>query len=275
MAIELLPSIRPMLVARDLTWADFVTRVTLTFPFFGETLGSVNGSLWSISLEATLYLGFPLLLALHRWKGMRAVIAATVGVAIIWAAFSAYWRGTSAHPQFLPELDKLFPARWVQFALGMWAATVVRNPRGGELRWALPLLAVGAPMGVASYVLGLDLPALLSWGLVGASLLVAMSAIPATYFARGPLRWLTALGVISYSFYLLHQPVLLLTSGLADLVGLGLVGTVLLALATAGTLTFALANLFFRGIEKPFLVRGSTRAVVLPARVEAGTSPAK
>lgn len=271
MAIELIPSVRPLLVARDLTWTDLVTHVTLTFPFFGDTLGSVNGSLWSISLEATLYLGFPVLLLIHRWKGMRAVLLATVGVALLWAAFSAYWRGTSAHPQLLPELDKLFPARWVQFALGMWAATVVRHPRGGELRWALPALAVAAPVGVASYVLGLDLVALLAWGLVGASLLVAMSAVPAHFFSRGPLRWLTALGVISYSFYLLHQPILLLTSGLGELVGLGLVGTVLLALATAGTLTFAAASLFFHGIEKPFLVRGSMRAVVLPGADQAST----
>lgn len=271
MAIELIPSVRPLLVARDLTWTDLVTHVTLTFPFFGETLGSVNGSLWSISLEATLYLGFPVLLLIHRWKGMRAVLLTTVGVALLWAAFSAYWRGSGAHPQFLPELDKLFPARWVQFALGMWAATVVRHPRGGELRWALPALAGAAPVGVASYVLGLDLVALLAWGLVGAALLVAMSTAPARFFARGPLRWLTALGVISYSFYLLHQPILLLTSGLGDLVGLGLVGTVLLALATAGTLTFAAASLFFHGIEKPFLVRGSMRAVVLPAADQAST----
>lgn len=271
MLIELIPSVRPLLVARDLTWTDLVTHVTLTFPFFGETLGSVNGSLWSISLEATLYLGFPVLLLLHRWRGMRAVILTTLGVAALWAVFTVYWRATGAHPALPPEPDKLFPARWVQFALGMWAATVVRHPRGGELRWALPVLVVAAPVGVASYVLALDLPALLAWGLVGAALLITMSAVPSRFFSRGPLRWLTALGVISYSFYLLHQPILLLTSGLADLVGLGLIGTLLLALATAGTLTVVAASLFFHGIEKPFLVRGSMRAVVLPAGDQAST----
>jgi peptidoglycan/LPS O-acetylase OafA/YrhL len=162
MALELVPRLRPHLVARDLGWWDLVTHVTLTFPFFQETLGSVNGSLWSISLEATLYLGFPVLLVLHRWKGMRAVLSATVLVALVWAVFSAFWRGSSLHPELLPELDKLFPARWVQFALGMWAATIVRHPKGGELRWALPLLAIAAPLGVFAYVRGVDLLAVLA-----------------------------------------------------------------------------------------------------------------
>ena len=36
--------------------------------------------------------------------------------------------------------------------------------------------------------------------------------------------------------------------------------------ATSGTLTVALAAIFYRGIERPFLVRGSTASVVLPDR---------
>lgn len=261
--LELIPAIRPLLVARDLTWTDVLTHVTLTFPLFGDTLGAVNGSLWSISLEATLYLGFPVLLLIYRWRGMRAVLLTTVFVALAWAVFSAYWRGIHAYPGLLPELDKLFPARWVQFALGMWTAMVVSNPRGGKLRWALPLLALAAPIGVLSYTKSLDLPATLSWGLVGASLLVVMSVIPEGLFGRGPLRWFKGLGVISYSFYLLHQPVLLLTSGIGKQAGLGILSTVVLALLTAGSLTLVAASLFFHGIEKPFLIRGSTSGLVI------------
>lgn len=273
--LELIPTIRPLLVARDLTWTDLLTHVTLTFPLFGETLGSVNGSLWSISLEATLYLGFPVLLLIYRWRGIRGVMVITVCVAIIWAVFSAYWRGTNAYPAALPELDKLFPARWVQFALGMWAAIVVRHPKGGELRLALPVLAIATPAGVLSYTRSLDLPAALAWGLVGASLLVMMSAVPEGVFRRGPLRWLKSLGVISYSFYLLHQPVLLLTSGIGKEAGLGVLGTVALALLTAGSLTVLAATVFFHGIEKPFLTRGSTRGVVIPSTLRADGATAR
>src|SRR6478609_6240263 len=69
MALELVPGLRERLVSRDLTPLDGLTHLTLTFPLFGDTLSSVNGSLWSISLEATLYLGFPLLLLVHRRWG--------------------------------------------------------------------------------------------------------------------------------------------------------------------------------------------------------------
>ena len=46
----------PALVPRDLTGVDVLTHLTLTFPLWQSTLAAVNGSLWSIPLEATLYL---------------------------------------------------------------------------------------------------------------------------------------------------------------------------------------------------------------------------
>ena len=73
----------------------------------------------------------------------------------------------------------------------------------------------------------------------------------------GPLAWLTGLGTISYSFYLLHQPVILLLSGWGHNLGLGLIPLFVVALATSGTLTVAVATAFYRGVERPFLVRGS------------------
>ncbi|MBW8729681.1 MAG: acyltransferase, partial [Terrabacter sp.] len=79
------------------------------------------------------------------------------------------------------------------------------------------------------------------------------------------LRWLTALGVISYSFYLLHQPVLLLASGLARPDEWGIGPTTVMALAVAGTATVLVASVFYHVVEKPFLVRGSMRSVVKDA----------
>jgi peptidoglycan/LPS O-acetylase OafA/YrhL len=93
-------------------------------------------------------------------------------------------------------------------------------------------------------------------------LLVLLARVPDHVFESGPLRWLTALGVISYSFYLLHQPVLLLTAGLARPDEWGIGPTSLLALAVAGSTTVLVAAVFYHFIEKPFLVRGSMRSVV-------------
>ncbi|MFM6851607.1 MAG: acyltransferase family protein [Terrabacter sp.] len=262
MGLELVPALRERLVARDLTAFDAVTHLTLTFPFFRDTLGAVNGSLWSISLEATLYLGFPLLLLVHRRRGMRAVMATTLGVALVWAAFGLWWAG-QAHPAgLLPSTDKLFPARWFQFALGMWAATVVRSPRRDHAPRAWLALPAATAVGLTGYAAGWGPVSALGFGAVAVCLLVLLARVPDRVFESGPLRWLTALGVISYSFYLLHQPVLLLTAGLARPDEWGIGPTSLLALAVAGTTTVLVAAVFYHFIEKPFLVRGSMRSVV-------------
>ncbi|GAB3880255.1 acyltransferase family protein [Terrabacter terrigena] len=262
MGLELVPALRERLVGRDLTAFDGLTHLTLTFPFFGDTLGAVNGSLWSISLEATLYLGFPLLLLVHRRHGLRGVMVTTLGVALGWAVFGLWWAG-QAHPAGLvPSTDKLFPARWFQFALGLWAATLVRSPRAAHTVRAGAALPVGLVLGLTGYAAGWGPVSALGFGVVAVCLLVLLARVPARVFEAGPLRWLTALGVISYSFYLLHQPVLLLTAGIArvDEWGVGL--TTLVALGVAGTATVVVAAVFYHYIEKPFLVRGSMRTVV-------------
>jgi peptidoglycan/LPS O-acetylase OafA/YrhL len=264
MALELVPGLRERLVGRDLTAVDAVTHLTLTFPLFGDTLGAVNGSLWSISLEATLYLGFPLLLLVHRRWGLRGVFVTTLGTAAVWAVFGLWWAGQPHPAGLLPSTDKLFPARWFQFALGMWAATLVRSPRPGHQARAWVALPAGLATGLTGYAAGWGPVSALGFGVVAVCLLVLLARVPGHVFETGPLRWLTALGVISYSFYLLHQPVLLLTSSVARFDDWGVGLTTVVALALAGTATVVVATVFYHLIEKPFLVRGSMRTVVRP-----------
>jgi peptidoglycan/LPS O-acetylase OafA/YrhL len=276
MALELVPALQQRLVSRPLNGFDVVTHLTLTFPFFRETLGSVNGSLWSISLEATLYLGFPLLLLIHRRWRMRGALLTTLAVALVWAVFTVWWVAQPHPLGFLPDPGKLFPARWFQFALGMWAATLVVSaaPSPGSLvrdrtsRGAWLALPLSAAIGALGYAAGWGPLSALGFGVTALCLLVLLAHVPSRVFERGPLRWLTALGVISYSFYLLHQPVLLLTSGLADPQTWGIGLTTLVALAVGGTATVLLASVFYHFIEKPFLVRGSMRSVVRDVPVD-------
>ncbi len=266
MGIELVPAIRAALVPRDLTWADAVTHLTLTFPWHRETIAAVNGSLWSIPLEATLYLGFPLLVWLGRRHGIRSVLVLTGAVAVAWWLITLVVTLPTAGG-WLPQPDKYLPARWVQFALGMYAATLVRgtpHPRGRVLAvWGC---ALGLPAGLYGYAAGLELSRTLGFGALGLGLLVLLARTPEQFFTRGPLAWLTGLGTISYSFYLLHQPVILLLSGWGHSLELPVLPLFAVAMATSGPLTVALAGAFYRGIERPFLVRGSTSAVVLADR---------
>jgi peptidoglycan/LPS O-acetylase OafA/YrhL len=265
-ALELIPTIRPALVPRDLTGVDVLTHLTLTFPLWQSTLAAVNGSLWSIPLEATLYLGFPLLVWLASRRGIRAVVIVTVAVAALWAVIT----GSLSWPLaggWLPQPDKYLPARWLEFALGMYAATQVRGiPHPRAATHAVWACALGLPAGLYGYAAGVEIVRTIGFGALGAGLLVLLQRLPERLFDAGPLAWLAGLGTISYSFYLLHQPVILLLSGWGHRLGLGLIPLFVVALATSGTLTVAVATAFYRWVERPFLVRGSMSAVVRGGR---------
>src|SRR5690606_4855547 len=66
-----------LVVAEPATAWDVVVHVFGLQTVFVSTLGSINGSLWSISLEILLYLLFPVLvLVLHRIGGAWLVTSA-------------------------------------------------------------------------------------------------------------------------------------------------------------------------------------------------------
>lgn len=269
LVVETLPdAIRLIKVPRDLEWFDVLTHATLTFPLFGETLGSVNGSLWSISLEATLYLAFPILLAVYARWGMPVVLALTLAVALAWQAFAGVWLATDLWPALLPSPDKLLPARWVQFALGMGAAILVVRPRPRQHTIALVVAPVALAVGVFGYAQAIGLANSLGFGVASAGALVLLATVPGRVFRHPALHWLTALGTVSYSFYLLHQPVLLATAPLGQALGLGITATSVVALVVAGSITTGLAIVFYRAVERPFLVRGSMRDAIRRAAEE-------
>ena len=188
-AIELIPAVRPALVPRDLTGVDVLTHLTLTFPLWQSTLAAVNGSLWSIPLEATLYLGFPLLVWLAGRRGIRAVLVMTVAVAALWAVIigSLSWPLPGG---WLPQPDKYLPARWLEFALGMYAATQVRGiPHPRAATHAVWACALGLPAGLYGYAAGVEIVRTIGFGARGGA------ARPAAAAAGAALRrW--AAGVV-------------------------------------------------------------------------------
>ncbi|MBL0005032.1 MAG: acyltransferase family protein [Actinomycetales bacterium] len=147
----------------------------------------------------------------------------TVAVAALWAVIigSLSWPLPGG---WLPQPDKYLPARWLEFAMGMYAATAVRGiPHPRATTHAVWACALGLPAGLYGYAAGTDLVRTLGFGALGAGLLILLQRVPERHFGAGPLAWLTGLGTISYSFYLLHQPVILLLSGWGHNLGLGLI----------------------------------------------------
>lgn len=244
-----------------------VSHLLLLQDLFGT--GRINYVLWSIAVEWQLYLLFPLLLAAVRRVGLgRAVGAALV------LGYAARWAGDGT------RLDRANPHYLGMFALGLLAASVLRSgaPWAARFRtfrgWSVVAFAAALAVAALAVQLGfaeatrqfwlLDLPT----GVCAFALLVGACARPAS----GPgwvlgSRPLTALGVVSYSFYLVHAPALqALWLFVCRPLGLGN-GATFAFLMTAGLAAVCLiAALFHRAVERPFLrrLRGAGGAAQAP-----------
>lgn len=182
--------------------------LTMTHSLFPGTFYALNGAYWSLALEWQLYLGLPLLVLGARRFGLARTVAAVVAVNVAYRLGLQVALGTHAGAStslwVTAVLPNLLPGRWAEFAFGMVAAQLYADGRIGR-RWAhaawiamplgaLSLLAVGNPL------------AHLLFGSVFFVLLCAVLA-PGSVIS-GLVAWkpLSALGVMSYSLYLVHQP---------------------------------------------------------------------
>ena len=189
--------------------AQTVTHATFTHQLFPNTFYGLNGAYWSLGLEWELYLTLPLLIVAAVRFGLGRTVA------VIFAVTALYRLGLFAATetgQLAPDgvwatvvLPNFFLGRWSEFALGMVAAEWYRT-RGTRVGW--PLAAVA----VLSAMLALAFPANpLNHMLYGVTfftlvcVVLAGNNVVARMFSWRPL---VAIGVMSYSLYLVHQPIL-------------------------------------------------------------------
>jgi peptidoglycan/LPS O-acetylase OafA/YrhL len=236
--------------------------------FEGFQRPSLFTHLWSLSVEEQFYLFWPLAFAagmklFGRGRLLLGVAAgALASVALAWVLFdpghdaSRVYYGTDTHAVGL--------LAGVALAL-FWSPIELRRRRTGPL--VGPVLDAVGVLALAYIVLSFlhvhdyD-PALWHsgylWLALATALLLAVLAHPASrlggLLGRAPVLWL---GLRSYSFYLWHYPVLMLTRPGLDV---SLPRGILVPLQLLAVL--ALADLSYRFVELPF--RGKTKLPALP-----------
>jgi peptidoglycan/LPS O-acetylase OafA/YrhL len=190
--------------------------------FAAFTAPSPVQHMWSLAIEEQYYLVWPLLLGalvlLTRWRRIRRHREALVASAVTLAVLSAMWMGLAAH-LYGPNRAYLgTDTRAWELLLGGAAALLWPPGRAvaPSRKWTM-LAGVGA-VGVLAGVLSTGGPPMWVWdgGLVGIAVCAALLIVGsvrapdnpvARFLALGPVRWL---GIISYSLYLWHWPVIVL-----------------------------------------------------------------
>jgi peptidoglycan/LPS O-acetylase OafA/YrhL len=218
---------------------------------------------WSLAVEEQFYIFFPLFLALlHRSPRRSVTIGATVFLFVASLALSIYATHAASVANFY-----LLPTRaWELLAGSLIAFGVVPAPstqRRAEIESALGLILIVVPL--FAYGPQTPFPGLAALPPVAGAFLIIHAGTAAYSTMTGRLLSLRVprfFGLISYSLYLWHWPVIVYSRYV--LLELSPVAMVVIALVSVG-----LATLSWRYIERPFrrpgLFKSRTRMFVYTA----------
>lgn len=230
-------------------WASFVASVSLTQSWFtsDSIVYGMNGVTWTLACEAAFYLAFPLAIVLLRRlsMGMRWAIAAA------WFAAALTFSLASEHlPYRLAIMADASPlVRFNEFLLGVVAAMALANGWRPRIHMWWAVLA-----GAGSLVLCLLLPiprVAANQLMVPAFLAMILAAVRSDVDHRlGILnrRWLVWAGEVSFTFYLVHELVMLNVRSWLGFDGLQMAVIVAVVAATC-------AIVLHRVVEQPFRSR--------------------
>jgi peptidoglycan/LPS O-acetylase OafA/YrhL/O-antigen/teichoic acid export membrane protein len=215
---------------------------------------SPNGALWSIAIEAQLYLVFPLLLlVLLRW-GAAVMLASMTMIVVAIAAVAPHDTRVDALMRLTPQFAALFAAGIV--AAGILVAS--DRVRGLPWHW-LALIAVvpvvlliaerGSAWTVDNFV-WVDLALGPATGLLLAGVAAGRPVGLVRLLETRPMQ---RLGACSYSLYLTHSPIVVTVNHVVRRLDVGSgMPTFLLTLAIAVPLAVGFAMWFASLFEIPF-----------------------
>lgn len=193
---------------RDLIWQAF-THAALLHSLFPSTFYALNGAYWSLGLEWQLYLALPLLVVGVRAIGLARtmLLAGACNIAYLAGLELAIWHGV-LRDQMLAGvvLPRQLFGRWSEFLLGMVAAELYR--RGLAATWAARLRYPALLLVPVVFYFNHEPYTYLLSGAVFFVLLLHVLSANNVVARLASLRLLVSIGVMSYSLYLVHQPLI-------------------------------------------------------------------
>jgi peptidoglycan/LPS O-acetylase OafA/YrhL len=252
-----------------ITPGGIISHLLLLHDLSPEWIGQINGPLWSVAVEWQIYFLMPfLLLPLWRRFGGLPVVISTTGIMTVASlAGFAQWA--------CPWLLGLFAA-------GMLAAqiTVGERPRWASDRIlvsaavaAATLLLVGLPVlqervWLAEIIAGPGFAALLAWA-GRRTMKGARPTILRVFESRIAARF----GMVSYSVYLVHSPILALGNFLLLPLGLPIAVHAAVSYVLVAPMAVGVGFGFFYLVERHFLNTRQVHVVLAEKRETAPQAP--
>lgn len=268
---------------------------------------SINGALWTLTMEATFYVVLPIAIFLflrNRWMITLPILTACTFVWLFLSRHSLYplvqyLQGTVARygvedATIRYFLSKQFPAHFVDFGLGIVLANIVvrkqvkppsrglfavlTSPLAGKIYliigslWVLDSMNRLQQGGIFGYYFQ-EVAFAVGFTLMLGGLVFGGSVVQ-HLFGFTPLR---LIGVIGFSAYLWHMPLIFLVLKYPEVAALAPTQRFVSVLWHAIPLTIAVSIFFYFAIEKPFLMLGRRHPVTGagatdPARVPIATA---
>lgn len=183
-----------------------------------EYINSVVHGGWSIAVEMTFYLAFPLMIFFIRgWISaaiglILAIVLADKALQALWVERFALWPGIS-DDLISNFLNLWLPSQLPVFAAGFLVFFLLRDVKGILPAWSLRLLLIGAfvaMMGLALYpeplrIFGVMVSTYTCYGLCFGVFAFCLAQGTAKWLVNAPIRYL---GMVSFSAYLWHFAIL-------------------------------------------------------------------
>lgn len=237
--------------ALPVTWQAVGSHLLLVHNLVPGHLSKIDYPMWSVGLEWQLYLFFPVFVWIFQQRRRAGWL---LGLLIVMAVTRSV-----AHSLPPAVSTPLYYGPWgycLIFALGMQAAQWTVSGRVRVPPWVLALVAV-LSLGPARLLLSsqVEWAKDLATG-VGAVCILLLAARRGGAMQRVlSLRPLVAVGLYSYSLYLLHAPILQVCWLAARQLGLGPDATFLFLVVGGLPVMLGMSYLFFLKFERPFIGR--------------------